>query len=206
MRERHLAALFAATLLVLLLHPDGGSAAAQAKSGASPQSRPNQAEVSTAQKYFTDVTLVNQDGQTMRFYSDLLKDRCVVIDVFFTSCDGVCPVLGEKMAKIQAWLGDRLGKDVYLISLSVDPVTDTPPRLKEYAKRFNAKPGWFFLTGRKENVEFALHKLGQYVEAREDHTNLLLLGNDRTQLWKKAFGLAPTDELLRVVESVVNDR
>ena len=81
----------------------------------------------------------------------------------FTTCTGACPVMSGTMAKIQDHLGDRVGKDVRLISISVDPVNDTPAKLKEYAARFHARPGWYFLTGSKENVEAALRKLGQWV-------------------------------------------
>jgi protein SCO1/2 len=169
-----------------------------------PQAEPG--EPSPAQKYFGDIPLVNQDGKEMRLYSDLIKDKIVVIDVMFTSCTGACPIMSNTFAKIQDRLGDRIGKDVYLISISVDPVNDTPAKLKEYATRFNAKPGWYFVTGPKENVDAALKKLGQYVESREDHQNLFLIGNDKTGLWKKAFGLAKPEEIFPVVDSVVNDK
>ena len=162
-------------------------------------------EPSPAQKYFTDVELINQDGKPLRLYSDLIKGKVVVINAIFTSCTGVCPPMTHNMEQIQDWLGDRLGKDVHLLSFSVDPYTDTPPVLKEFASKYHARPGWYFLTGKKENLEFALRKLGQYVEVREDHTNILIIGNDRTGLWKKAFGLAKPDSLIKVVESVLSD-
>lgn len=161
---------------------------------------------SPAQNYFGDIPLVNQDGRPMRLYSDLLKDKIVVIDVIFTTCTGVCPVLSGTFAKFQDRLGDRLGKDVLLLSISVDPVNDTPAKLKEYAARFKARPGWHFLTGSKENVDAALRKLGQYVENKEAHQNLFILGNERTGLWKKAFGLAKPEDLYPVLDSVVNDK
>jgi len=114
--------------------------------------------------------------------------------------------MNQNLAKIQDWLGDRLGKDAYMISISVDPATDTVPKLQEYAKKFGARPGWFFLSGKRENVEFALMKLGQYVDAREDHSNIMIIGNAKTGLWKKAFGLASSDALIKVVDSVLNDK
>jgi cytochrome oxidase Cu insertion factor (SCO1/SenC/PrrC family) len=159
-----------------------------------------------AQSYFGEIPLVNQDGQTMRLYSDLLKDKVVVIDFMFTSCTGACPIMSTNFAKIQDWLGDRLGKDVHLISVSVDPVNDTPAKLKEYAARFKARPGWYFLTGSKENVDAALRKLGNYVETPEAHQNLFIIGNERSGLWKKAFGLAQPDALIPIVQSVVEDK
>jgi len=161
---------------------------------------------SAAAAYFTDVVLVNQYGKGMRFYSDLIKGRTVIVVPFFTSCTVACPVMNRSLAKIQAWLGDRLGKDAYIISLSVDPSTDTVDRLRAYAERFEARPGWFFLGGTRENVDVALTKLGQRVENPEAHTNLMVIGNDATGLWKKAFSLADTASLIRVVESVLDDK
>ncbi|MCA1635215.1 MAG: SCO family protein [Acidobacteria bacterium] len=162
-------------------------------------------EQSAAQKYFSDVELVNQDGRKMRFYSDVLKGKTVVINAFFTTCTSVCPPMSRNMEKIQEALGDRIGKDVFLVSISVDPATDTPERLKAYSQKFHAKPGWIFLTGKKENVDWALYKVGQYVEAKDDHTTGIIIGNEATGLWKKALGMAKSDELVQIVRSVVND-
>jgi protein SCO1 len=159
-----------------------------------------------AHKYFTDVELINQDGQKMKFYSDLLQGKVVIINSFFATCQGSCLPLNQNLAKVQEALGDRLGKDVYIVSISVDPTVDTPPNLKQYAKKLQARPGWFFLTGSKENVDFALKKIGQYVDDKQDHLNIFIIGNERTGLWKKAFGLAKSEELVKVVESVVNDQ
>lgn len=160
----------------------------------------------TASKYFTDVVLVNQDGKEMAFYSELIEGKVVIMIPFFTTCTGVCPPMNRNLERIQDWLGDRLGKDVHMMSISVDPETDTVPRLKEYSKRYHAKPGWYFLGGKKENVEFALKKIGQYVEQRDDHGNVMIIGNLRTGLWKKAFALANIEELIQIVDSVLNDK
>lgn len=114
--------------------------------------------------------------------------------------------MNKNMTRIQDALGERLGRDVYLISISVDPQTDTPPELKEYAAQIKAKPGWYFLTGKKENVDWALDKLGQYVEAKDDHVGIIIIGNEATGMWKKAFGLAKAEALIKLVEEVVNDK
>lgn len=170
---------------------------------------PPQAQVpeqSPAQKYFSDVQLVNQDGEKMRLYSDLLKGKTVIINSFFATCQGSCLPLMRNLQKVQEALADRLGKDARMISISVDPAVDTPTALKAYAKKLQAKPGWYFLTGDKESVEFALKKLGQFVESKESHLNIFIIGNERTGLWKKAFGLANSDEIVKVVESVINDQ
>jgi len=165
-----------------------------------------QKPASPAEKYFTDVELINQDGKKVRFYSDVLKGKTVIVNAFFTSCTSVCPPMNRNMEKIQEALGDRVGRDVFLVSMTVDPETDTPARMKEYAKKFHAGPGWLFLTGKKENLDSALYKLGQYVENRDDHQTVLIIGNEPTGLWKKAFGMANVAELVQVVESVVNDK
>jgi len=163
-------------------------------------------ESSPAQKYFTDVELLNQDGKKVRFYSDVLKGKTVVVNAFFTTCTSVCPPMNRNMEKIQEVLGDRVGRDVFLVSMTVDPETDTPARIKEYAQKFHAGPGWIFLTGKKENLDWALYKLGQYVEQKDDHKTIFIIGNEPTGLWKKAFGMANVAELVQVVESVVNDK
>ena len=159
-----------------------------------------------AQKYFTDVELVNQDGERMRLYSDVIKNHVVIVNAFFATCQGSCLPMNRNLEKLQAAFKERMGKDLYIISISVDPTVDTPQALKEYAKKLNAAPGRLFLTGKKENVDWALYKLGQYVEQREQHTNIFIIGNERTGLWKKAFGLAKPEELVKVVESVLDDK
>jgi protein SCO1/2 len=188
--------------------PSQPSQANQTKQPGQPkQANAKDAEAATAaQKYFTDVVLVNQNGEKMRFYSDLLQDKVVIINSFFATCTGVCLPLNRNLEKVQAALGNRLGKDVHIISISVDPTVDTPATLKEYAKKLHAAPGWFFLTGNKQDVDFALKKIGHFVAQKENHLNIFIIGNERTGLWKKAFGLAPSGELIKVVESVLNDQ
>ena len=170
------------------------------------ESGPSAAKASAAEKYFSDVELIDQDGQKLRFYNDVLKNKVVVINTFFTTCTNICPPMNRNFEKMQEALGDRLGKDVFLVSITVDPQTDTPPRLKEYSSRFHARPGWMFLTGKKENVDWALYKLGQYVETRDNHTSIFIIGNEPKGLWKKAFGLAKVDELIKIMEDVIADR
>jgi protein SCO1/2 len=167
---------------------------------------PAAAKKSPAEKYFSDVELIDQDGRKLRFYTDVLKNKVVAINTFFTTCTSICPPMNRNFEKMQDALGDRLGKDVFLVSISVDPETDTPPRLKEYGRRFHAKPGWLFLTGKKENVDWALYKLGQYVETKDNHTSIFIIGNEPKGLWKKALGLAQAEELIKILDDVINDR
>jgi protein SCO1/2 len=161
---------------------------------------------SPAKNYFTDVVLINQNGQKVRFYSDLLQGKVVIINSFFATCAGSCLPLTRNLEKLQQALGDRMGKEVHILSISVDPTVDTPTNLKAYAKKLNAGPGWHFLTGDKENVDLALKKIGHFVDSKESHLNIFIIANERTGLWKKAFGLAKSEELLKVVDSVLSDQ
>ena len=155
--------------------------------------------------YFTDVVLTTHDGEEMRLYSDLMEDKIVVISAFFTTCVGVCPVTAMNLQKIQTWLGPRLGEDVVMLSMTVDPETDDLAKLGEYADSVEAKPGWYFLTGEKDNLELALSKLGLKTNDKEAHSPVFLIGNLRTGLWKKALGMASSADLIKIVESVIDD-
>jgi protein SCO1/2 len=166
---------------------------------------PRKSESSAAATYFSDVILIDQDGRSQRFFTDLLKGKVVVIDAFFTACKDSCPMMARNFVHLQNWLGGRLGKEVNLLSISVDPENDTPARLKTYAEQFGARPGWYFLTGNKENVEFALRRLGEYVEQRDDHLNVFLIGNEPAQLWKKVLGLAKPEQIVTALDSVLKN-
>lgn len=171
-----------------------------------PQSASSGEAQSPAQKYFTDVELVNQNGEKLRLYSDLLKGKVVVITSFLATCTAACPAKNRNLERIQDAFGARLGKDLLILSITVDPVTDTPERLREYARSYHARRGWHFLSGKKENVDWALYKFGQYVENKDDHLNIMVVGNEASGLWKKAFALANSGELIKVIESVLNDK
>ena len=161
--------------------------------------------VKPSDHYLAHLPLVDQDGRRVDLYDDLIKGHTIVLNSFFASCTGSCPVMAKTFLLMQRRLGDRVGDDVILVSITVDPENDTPAKLKEYAERIGAKKGWYFLTGTPAQVDAALAKLGQYAEAREAHKNIIIAGNDRTGLWKKALAIAPSEDVWKVVESVVDD-
>lgn len=173
---------------------------------AGPDPRPTPEGTEAAERYFTNTPLVDQSGRTLRFYRDLLVDRIVVINVFFSQCNGSCAVMGNTLAQLQDRLGDRLERDVRLISISVDATHDNPGVLADYARRYNARKGWYFLSGEKADVDAVLRKLGQYVETREAHGAVMLVGNLRTGLWKKVFGLAEAEQVIDQVRAVIDDK
>lgn len=157
-------------------------------------------------KYFGDVPLKDQNGKEVRLYSDLIEGKIIVVNSFFATCNGSCPVMTGTFRGIQADLGDRLGKDVHLISITVDPETDTPEQLRRFAKEAGAKPGWSFVTGDRKNVDLALKKLGLSTDVKENHTAVVIIGNEPKGVWKKAFGLAPADEVRKLVQEVAAAR
>lgn len=159
-----------------------------------------------AAHYFPDTVLTDQHGKKQRFYTDLIKDKVIVVNTFFTSCQSVCPKTMGTLAEIQKWLGDRLGKEVHILSVSVDPITDTPEELAAYAQQLQARPGWFLLTGSPPEVRQVLQKIGQFTEHPEGHSNVFIMGNEPTGLWKKAMGLAPPETVIPILETVVDDR
>ena len=163
-------------------------------------------EPSAAAKWFTDVELVDQDGRKVRFYSDVLKGKTVVVNAFFTTCTSVCPPMNRNMEKIQEAFGDRVGKDVFLISISVDPVTDTPERLKAWGEKFKAAPGWTLLTGEKAHVDELLRALAASTARPEDHSPITIIGNDEHGQWTRAYGLARPSQLVKLIDDAAAGR
>jgi len=137
--------------------------------------------------YFPNVELTNQNGQVVHFYDDLLKGKIVVLDLIYTNCQFACPLETARLAQVQRILGDRVGKDIFFYSISIDPARDTPNQLKEYAEKFHAGPSWQFLTGKKEDIDLISKKLGLYSDPdpanKDGHTPDVLLGNEVTGQW-----------------------
>ncbi|MCH9034946.1 MAG: SCO family protein [Planctomycetes bacterium] len=140
--------------------------------------------------YFPNVPLITHEGKTVRFFDDLIKDKVVVINFIYTTCPDVCPLETAKLAQLQAILGDRVGRDIFIYSITIDPENDTPEVLAEYAKVYQAGPGWLFLTGKEADITLLRVKLGLYIdeiqdEDSNDHNVSLLIGNQRTGRWMK---------------------
>ena len=150
-------------------------------------------------QYFTALEVVDHDGRVHRFYSDLLKGRKVLIHFAFTNCKTACPPILGHLAKVQEKLGDRLEKEVRILTLTVDPGRDSPAALKETAKSLGAKPGWYFLTGTHANMEAILRKLGGYAEDPEAHSTALYIGDSATGNWVKAIAMSPVEQIVDAV-------
>ena len=150
-----------------------------------------------------DVPVLDQHGNKLHFYSDLIKDKTVAINFIFTNCTTICPPLAATFARLQKEMGDKVGKDVHLISISVDPVTDTPERLKAWGAKFKAGPGWTFVTGEKQEMDKLLNALGAAVSKREDHTPAMIIGNDAKGVWTRTYGLAKISQIRGVIDDVM---
>jgi protein SCO1/2 len=139
----------------------------------------------------------------MRFYDDLLKGKTVLINFMLTHCTGACSPMTANLAKVQKYLGEHVGKEVVMISISVDPEHDTPDALKRYAEGFKIQPGWYFLTGTKENVEGVLSKLGGYTDDPQQHSTVLIIGDEATGQWMKVPALAKPSEIADAVAKIL---
>ena len=150
-----------------------------------------------------DLELLDQNGRKIHFYTDLVKGRTVAINFIFTTCTTICPPLGATFARVQKELGDTVGRDVRFISISVDPVTDTPERLKAWGAKFHAGDRWTFVTGHKPQVDELLRALGASSARREDHSPTILIGNDASGNWTRTYGLAKASQLVQIINDVM---
>ena len=164
-------------------------------------SRPNRNKM-----MIPDVEVLDQHGNELHFYTDLIKDKTVAINFIFTNCTTICPPLAATFARLQKEMGDKVGKDVHLISISVDPLTDTPERLKAWGAKFKAGPGWTFVTGEKQEMDKLLIALGAAVSKREDHTPSMIIGNDGNGVWTRTYGLAKINQIMGVIQNVMDGK
>lgn len=153
-----------------------------------------------------DVELLDQDGRKVRFYTDLVRDRLVAINFIFTTCTTICPPLGATFARVQKELGERAGRDVSFVSISVDPVTDTPERLKAWGAKFNAGPGWMFVTGNKPQVSELLRAFGAASATPQDHSPTILIVDDARGQWTRTYGLAPPSQLVKLINDAISGK
>jgi protein SCO1/2 len=171
MRAKHLAAFTAAILLI------GMVASIRPASGASRYGA----------SFFPNIELTDQNGKKVHFYDDLIKGKTVALTFIYTQCKDACPLETARMRQVQKALGDRVGKDIFFVSISIDPTRDTPEVLHDYAEMYNAGPGWSFLTGKPDEIVALTKKLGMWQPPdpafRDGHAPSLLIGNEPTGQW-----------------------
>lgn len=148
-----------------------------------------------------DIEVVNQDGRHVRFNTQVVEGRIAIVTGFFTSCSAMCPITQEKLAQVAKLLGPRLGKDVMIVSISVDAENDTPARMKDWGEKFHIGPGWTLLSGRRAEVDTLLKSLGLFVELRQRHQSALMVGSTATG-WVRISSWTPSEKLAKLAESM----
>jgi protein SCO1/2 len=180
---------------------------AQTAVAAQAETRPaTEGAAAAASLSIPDATVYNQNGRRLNFYTDLVKGKVVAINFIFTTCTTICPPLTATFRRVQSELGEHVGRDIELISVSVDPATDTPERLFDFAAKFKAGPGWTFVTGDQAEIDSLLRAFGVAVANKNDHTPTILIGNDATGYWTRAYGLASPATLVKAITAAADHK
>lgn len=166
----------------------------------SAQDSVSNAPVTKVQLTVPDVMVVNQAGEKVRFNSDVIENRVAVVTSFFTSCTAFCPLTEERLSRLAKELGDRMGKDVMFVFVSVDPKRDTPQKMKAWAEKFHIGHGWTLASGKKEDVETLLKSFGLYVDMQR-HQSALIIGNQKTG-WVRVSSWASPSKLAQVIDGI----
>jgi protein SCO1/2 len=153
-----------------------------------------------------DLELVTQDGERVKFKSDVIGDKLVAINFIYTSCTTICPISNAIFTQLQGMLGERQGQEVILISLSIDPARDIPRRMKKEAQKFRAKPGWIYLTGKKGIVDQVLKGLDAYYPDYTQHPPMAIVGDGKTGTWKRYFGFPHPEHLMTMIDKLKAER
>src|SRR6202030_1916025 len=159
-------------------------------------------------EWFTNVEVKTQDGRTLRFYDDVMKGKILLINFFYTDCDAICPLMTENLARVQELLGQRVGTEIFMASITLEPEHDTPEVLAAYAKTYGIGPGWDLLTGKKDDIELLRHRLGfadsDPVEDAdpEQHIGTVRIANEPMHRWAMSPALINPPAMVRAVNRV----
>ena len=170
------------------------------------KSQPSSADEQKARQYFTDLPLLTQEGKSVRFYTDVLKDRVVLINFVYTNCEDSCPLVTQQLTQVRDRLGEMFDDPIRFVSISTDPTRDTPQALAKFAQQQKAdEPGWLFLTGEKENIDFIIKRLGQFSPQAEAHSTLMIAGNVRTRHWIKIMPMTPVPGIVVKLQTLASE-
>lgn len=194
-RRKLLASMGAAALGWTAWHAGRGSPQAIVRSSAGTRTFPN-------------VTLYTHEGQPVKFYDDLIRGKVVTFNMMYAQCERSCPLSTANLRLVQGMLGERVGRDVFMYSISLQPELDTSQRLREYVERHHIGPGWLFLTGAREDIDLVRYRLGFYdpdplVDFNDlNHTGMLRVGNDALDRWTMAPTLTEPEQILGTINHV----
>jgi protein SCO1 len=155
--------------------------------------------------YFPNSLVQTHDGKNLRFYDDLVQGKVVVFNMMYTVCTGICPGNTANLRAVQQALGKRLGKDIHMVSMTLQPQFDTPSALRDYVKRYEIGPGWTFITGKPAEMELIRRKLGFYnpdpaLDAQlANHTGMVRIGNEKLDRWFMMPALSRPSLMARTV-------
>jgi protein SCO1 len=152
--------------------------------------------------YFGNIPVTTHEGQTVPFYDALIKGKMVVFTFIYLNCNDVCPLTTSRIAEMKDRLGDAVGRDIFIYSMTMDPDRDTPELMKEYAQAFGAGKGWTFLTGKPEDIKALRWRLGERSRALTEHRNDMILGNDVTGEWSRTSVYADLDVAVATIHEL----
>jgi len=152
--------------------------------------------------------LLTQHNKPVRFYDDCIKDRIVILNMMYTSCAGICPPNTANLKAVRDALGDRVGRDIFIYSLTLQPERDRPRDLLEYANRYKTGDGWTFLTGKRADMELVRRRMGFFdsdpVADRDParHSGVLRIGHDRLDRWFMMPALSTVESIVYEVRNL----
>ena len=155
--------------------------------------------------YFPNVWVYTHEGERVRFYDDLVRGKIITVNMMYVDCAGVCPTMTSNLRKVQELLGERLGAEVFMYSITLQPEIDRPEHLEAYVRQQRLLPGWKFLTGDPADITRLRYGLGFYDPDPEvdrnlaTHTGMLRVGNDRNERWTMAPALADPERIITTI-------
>jgi protein SCO1 len=155
--------------------------------------------------YFPNTIVQTHDGRKLRFYDDMVQGKIVVFNMMYAICTGVCPSNTANLRQVQQALGNRLGKDIFMVSMTLQPQFDTPQALQDYVKRYDIQPGWMFITGQPNEMEVIRRKLGFFNDDPKidgdlaNHTGMVRVGNERLDRWFMMPALSRPQQMARAI-------
>ena len=164
------------------------------------------------EQHLPNLPLISHEGKRLMFYDDLVKDKVVTLNFFFTHCDELCPLVTSNLAKVQKLLGDQVGRDIHMYSFTLKPEEDTVEAIRNYRKSYGIGPGWTFLTAKPEDMEHLRRAIGfTYPDPAIDkdktqHIGNIRYGNEPLMYWAACPGMAHAKFVAETLEWMIHPR
>ncbi|WP_020677444.1 SCO family protein [Geopsychrobacter electrodiphilus] len=158
---------------------------------------------SVARYTVPDVELINQDGERVALKALLETDQPVIVDFIYATCTTICPLLSISFLNLQSKLAKE-GRSARLISITIDPDHDSPQIMKDYLKRYRAKPGWDFLTGTSADIHKVMKAFNAYIPDKMSHYPLNMIRNPKNGTWIRLFGIMSGKDFLSEYKQIAD--